>query len=125
GILGLFPDGALRLQARPTRATVLAWIARIAQNLETWQLERAIFRGAQGNTLSVSQKGNIPTHPVTPGLCLYRSIRGRSYPVSRLTLDVGDEVNFHLNPSGAVDVLILSGSTLGAADDRSSPYYRW
>jgi len=125
GILGLFPDGALRLQARPTRATVLAWIARIAQSLETWKLERATFRGVEGNTLSVSQKGKITTHPVTPGVCLYRSVRGKSYPVPRLTLDVGDEVNFHLNASGVVDVLILSASTLGAADDRSSPYYRW
>jgi len=125
GILGLFPDGALRLQARPTRATILAWIARIAQSLDTWELERATFRGLEGSTLSVSQKGNLATHPVTPGLCLYRSVRGRSYPVSRLTLDVGDEVNFHLNTAGVVDVLILTSSVLGAADDRSSPYYRW
>jgi stage II sporulation protein D len=125
GILGLFPDGALRLHARPTRAMVLAWIARIAQSLDTWEFERATFRGMEGGSLSVSQKGNPTTHPVTPGLCLYRSVRGRSYPVSRLTLDVGDEVNFHLNASGAVDVLILTSTVLGAADDRSSPYYRW
>ncbi|MCI0409698.1 MAG: hypothetical protein L0191_14240, partial [Acidobacteria bacterium] len=125
GILGLFPDGTLRLHARPTRAMVLAWIARIAQSLDTWEFERATFRGMEGSTLSVSQKGNLTTHPVTPGLCLYRSVRGRSYPVSRLTLDVGDEVNFHLNASGVVDVLILTSSVLGAADDRSSPYYRW
>ncbi|MCI0657546.1 MAG: SpoIID/LytB domain-containing protein, partial [Acidobacteria bacterium] len=125
GILGVFPDGALRLHARPTRATVLSWIARIAQSLDTWEFERATFRGMQGGSLSVSQKGNLTTHPVTPGLCLYRSVRGRSYPVPRLTLDVGDEVNFHLNASGVVDVLILTSSVLGAADDRSSPYYRW
>ncbi len=125
GILGLFPDGTLRLHARPTRAMVLAWIARIAQSLDTWEFERATFRGMEGSTLSVSQKGNLTTHPVTPGLCLYRSVRGRSYPVSRLILDVGDEVNFHLNAFGVVDVLILTSSVLGAADDRSSPYYRW
>jgi stage II sporulation protein D len=125
GILGLYPDGALRLQARPSRAMVLAWIARIAQSFETWQLQRGMFRGLEGTTLQVSQKGTPATLTVTPGLCLYRSVRGRSYPVSRLALNVGDELSYHLAKSGAVDVMILTSSTLGAADDRSSPYYRW
>ena len=73
----------------------------------------------------MSQKGIPETHPVLPGVCLYRSLKGRSYPVPRLSLDLGDEVTYHLGSGGAVDVLLLSAATLGAADDRSSSYYRW
>jgi stage II sporulation protein D len=40
-------------------------------------------------------------------------------------LGVGDEVTYHLSASGGVDVLLLTSSILGAADDRSSSYYQW
>jgi peptidoglycan hydrolase-like amidase len=125
GILAVFPDGALRLHSKPTRAMVLTWIARVAQGFQTWDLGRATFRGVEGNSLKVSQKGVVESFPMTPGLCLYRSVHGRSYPVARLTVNIGDEVNYHRGSSGSVDVLILTASTLGSADDRSSPYYRW
>ncbi len=125
GILAPYSDGALHLSSRPTRATVLSWIAAIAEEFETWKLERATFRGVEGRVLKVSQKGVLDSHPILPGVCLYRSVRGRSYPVPKLSLDLGDEVTFHLGSSGNVDVLILSATILGAADDRSSSYYRW
>jgi stage II sporulation protein D len=125
GILAPFPDGTLRLSSRPSRAVVLGWIAAIAEEFETWKLERATFRGLEGSVLKLSQKGSPETHALLPGVCLYRSVRGRSYPVPRLSLEVGDEVTFHLGSSGAVDVLLLSSTTLGAADDRSSSYFRW
>jgi stage II sporulation protein D len=125
GILAPFPDGALRLRSRPSRATVLGWIARIAQDLETWQMSRGTFRALEGTTLKVSQKGSVQSLALTPGLCLYRSLRGKSYPISKLTLGIGDEVTYHLSTSGAVDVLLLTSTVLGAADDRSSSYYQW
>ncbi|PYQ10738.1 MAG: hypothetical protein DMH00_10120 [Acidobacteria bacterium] len=125
GILGLFPDGALRLHSRPSRAMVLGWIARIAQDFEAWELSRATFRGLEGSDVRVSQKGSLQTLPLMPGLCLYRSVRGRTYPVAKLTLAIGDEVTYHVSRSGAVDVLILTSSFLGQADDRSSSYYQW
>src|SRR5207249_11710743 len=100
GILGLFPDGALRLHSRPSRAMVLGWIARIAQDFEAWELSRATFRGLEGSEVRVSHKGSLQTLPLMPGLCLYRSARGRTYPTAKLTLAIGDEVTYHVSRSG-------------------------
>jgi len=125
GILSPFPDGTLRLRARPTRGMILAWIYRIADRYQSMPLRRGSFRGLTGNAIRIGIKNEVETYPVAGTVYLYRSIRDRTYPSPRLSLAVGDELTYHIDSSGKVDALVLESLERGVADDRFSSFYQW
>jgi stage II sporulation protein D len=125
GVLNPFPDGTLRLEERPTRGMVLAWIHRIAERYQALGLRRSSFRALEGTRLRIANKSQQQTLPLAPAPLLYRSARGRTHPSAILALAPGDDLTFHLNAAGQVDLILLESSSRGAADDRYSSYAQW
>ena len=125
GILSPFPDGTLRLHTRPSRGLILQWIYRIADGYQALPMARGSFRGLADGSVRIDRKGDLEALPLAASLYLYRRARERTYPSPRLPIAVGDEIAYHLNASGKIDVVVLESSERGVADDRFSAYYRW
>jgi stage II sporulation protein D len=104
---------------------VLQWIYRIADRYQSLPVRKGSFRGLNEGSIRIVNRSRSEVLPLAKRLYLYRSYRGRSYLSPRLPLAVGDEVIYHVDSSGAVDLILLESLGRGVADDRSSSYYQW
>jgi len=127
GLVSPGPDAAL------TRAGALALIAGVAEKAGAPGLARGELAGLAEGSLSVLHGGaadgllqgeGADSHPLDPGVRLFRDLDGVHAGASELTLSVGDRVAY-VERGGKVVYLEAEQSRRGAAADRSSRYYNW
>jgi stage II sporulation protein D len=125
GLLDPFPDNTLRPDHEPSRGLVLRLLYRILDYYEALDVEPATYRGFDGDSIVLESKKDARVLALKPGAALFRSFRDVSYPAKSVPLALGDRVQYHLAPDGAIDLLRLITNPKGVSDDRYSSLYRW
>ena len=126
GYLSAYPDATLRPRLPMSRGRVLHAIARILEERNLLQLQKANARPASAGQLILrSAKGKELPLRVSADAFLFRQLGERLYPVSSVTLVGGEPVTYHLSPSGEIDFLEVRPAQNGAAADRFSPFSNW
>jgi stage II sporulation protein D len=125
GLLDPFPDNTLRPDHEPSRGLVLRLLYRILDYYDALDVEPATYRGFDGDSIVLESKKDAKVLALKPGAALFRSFRDVSYPAKSVPLALGDRVQYHLAPDGAIDLLRLITNPRGVSDDRYSSLYRW
>ncbi|HXD30058.1 MAG TPA: SpoIID/LytB domain-containing protein [Pyrinomonadaceae bacterium] len=126
GYLSVFPDVSLRPREAMSRARVLRAIARLLENRNLLQMQKATSRPtAEGNLILRSARGKEQSLRVTSDAFLFRQLGDSVYPVRSVILVGGEPVTYHVNSSGVVDYLEVRPAPGGAAADRFSPFSNW
>ena len=125
GLLDPFPDNTLRPTHEPSRGYVLRLLYRVLDYYEALQIEPATYRGFDGDNIILESKKDARALNLKQGVVLFRSLRDVSYPAKSVPLALGDRVQYHLGPDGAIDLLRLITNPRGVSDDRYSSLYRW
>ena len=126
GYLSAYVDATLRPRMPLSRGRVLHAIARILEDRNLLQLQKANARPAsEGQLILRGAKGKDLPLRVAPDAFLFRQLGERLYPVSSVTLVGGEPVVYHLAPNGQIDFLEVKPAPNGAAADRSSPFSSW
>ena len=126
GYLSAYPDATLRPRVPLSRARALHAIARILEERNLLQLQKANARPASdGQLILRSAKGKDLPLRVISNAFLFRQLGERVYPVSSVTLVGGEPVTYHLAPNGEIDFLEVKPAANGAAADRFSPFSSW
>jgi stage II sporulation protein D len=126
GYLSAYADATLRPRKPLSRGRVLHAIARILEERNLLQLQKANARPASDGQLIIrSAKGKDVPLRVAADAFLFRQLGERLYPVSSVTLVGGEPVTYHLRPNGEIDFLEVKPAPNGAAADRSSPFSTW
>lgn len=124
GVIRPGADGRLDPDGIPSRGEVLGWIARAAERLEAVPLLEATFERRGGDAIVLKLRAGrreIPAGGEPPDLLVEAA--GAWHRVPRLELLPGDRV-VALVEQGRLALLGLR-ERKGAADDRSSPRFRW
>jgi len=124
GILTPFSDNTLRPGAPLSRAQAVGLLARAAERAGPPGLVTAEFREARAGALTVDVDGNAESHPLDPGVRLFRDLDGARVASSELSVAAGDKVRYVVQ-AGRVTFLEAEQSRLGAAADKTSKVYRW
>ena len=124
GLLSPEPDNTLRPDAALTRAAALALIAGVVERAGAPGLAQGELAGLAAGLLSVLHGEAADSHPLDPGVRLFRDLEGIHAGASELTLSVGDRVAY-VERGGRVVYLEVEQSRRGAAADRISRYYKW
>jgi stage II sporulation protein D len=126
GYLSAYPDATLRPRVPLSRGRALHAIARILEERNLLQLQKANARPASdGQLILRSAKGKDLPLRVISNAFLFRQLGERVYPVSSVTLVGGEPVTYHLAPNGEIDFLEVKPAANGAAADRFSPFSSW
>jgi len=125
GLFDPFPDNTLRPGYEPSRGLVLRLLYRVLDYYDALEIEPATYRGFDGDNIVLETKKDARSLNLKPGVILFRSFRDISYPAKSMALALGDRVQYHLAPDGAVDLLRLIANPRGVSDDRYSSLYRW
>ena len=126
GYLSAYPDATLRPRVALSRARALHAIARILEDRNLLQLQKANARPANdGQLILRSAKGKDQPLRVNPDAFLFRQLGERPYAVSSVTLVGGEPVIYHLAANGQIDFLEVKPAPNGAAADRFSPFSTW
>jgi peptidoglycan hydrolase-like amidase len=125
GLLDPFPDNTLRPDHVPSRGYMLHTLYRVLDYYNGLGPQPAIYRGMDGDKIILEGKGDAQTLALRPDVVLFRSFRDVSYPTKSIPLTLGDRLQYHLAPDGAVDYLRLIANPRGVSDDRYSSVYRW
>lgn len=118
-------NGRFGFRESPSRARLLAAIARIADGYGAFGLEEATLAGPEGSALRLVQGRGDLTLPVAPHPFLFGTLAGRAVPVVTLDLHPGDGVRFRRGREGRIDFLELRPPVKGVADDRTAAVYSW
>ena len=124
GLVSPAPDNTLRPDAALTRAGALALVAGVAEKAGAPGLAQGELAGLAEGSLSVLHGEAADSHPLDPGVRLFRDLDGVHAGASELTLSVGDRV-VYVERDGRVVYLEAEETRRGAAADRSSRYYNW
>jgi stage II sporulation protein D len=124
-LLDPFPDNTLRPDNEPSRGLVLRLLDRVLDYYGALDVEPATYRGFDGDNIILETKKDAKTLVLKPQLALFRSFRDISYPAKTVALSLGDRVQYHVAPDGAIDFLRLVTNPRGVSDDRYSSLYRW
>jgi stage II sporulation protein D len=124
GLVSPAADNTLRPDAAVTRAGALALIAGVAERAGAPGLARGELAGLADGSLSVLHGEAADSHPLDPGVRLFRDLDGVHAGASELNLSVGERVAY-VERNGRVVYLEAEQSRLGAAADRTSRYYNW
>jgi stage II sporulation protein D len=126
GYLSAYADATLRPRKPMSRGRGLHAIARILEDRNLFQLQRANARPAsEGQLILRSAKGKDLSLRVSADAFLFRQLGERLHPVSSVTLVGGEPVTYHLAANGQIDFLEVKPAPNGAAADRSSPFSSW
>jgi stage II sporulation protein D len=126
GYLSAYADATLRPRKPMSRGRGLHAIARILEDRNLFQLQRANARPAsEGQLILRSTKGKDLSLRVSADAFLFRQLGERLHPVSSVTLVGGEPVTYHLAANGQIDFLEVKPAPNGAAADRSSPFSSW
>jgi stage II sporulation protein D len=125
GLLDPFPDNTLRPDHVPSRGYMLHTLYRVLDYYNGVGPQPAIYRGMDGGKIILEGKGDAQTLALRPDVVLFRSFRDVSYPAKSVPMTLGDRLQYHLAPDGAVDYLRLIANPRGVSDDRYSSVYRW
>ena len=126
GYLSAYPDATLRPRVPLSRGRALHAIARVLEERNLLQLQKANARPASdGQLILRSAKGKDLPLRVISNAFLFRQLGERVYPVSSVTLVGGEPVTYHLAPNGEIDFLEVKPAANGAAADRFSPFSSW
>ncbi len=121
------PDGLFLPGGTPSRAEVLALLAREARRLDAIPVHRGtVGRGNTAGELVLRDRRterSFSTGPPPP--LLYARTGGRWHPVSRLVLWPGDRVLWVPRGDGGGLALLALRGRQALADDRFSRHYRW
>lgn len=121
-----YPDGTLKPRHAITRGRALHAIARVLENRNLLQLQKATARPTvDGQLVLRSTKGKDMPLRVSDEAFLFRQIGERMYGVRTVVLVGGEPVLYHVGPDGQVDYLEVRPAQNGAAADRSSPFANW
>ena len=124
GLVSPEPDNTLRPDVALTRAGALALIAGVAEKAGAPGLAQGELAGLAEGQLSVLHGEAADSHPLDPGVRLFRDLDGVHAGASELNLSVGDRV-VYVERDGKVVYLEAEQSRRGAAADRNSRYYNW
>lgn len=126
GFLSVYPDATLRPQQPISRAKALHTIARLLENRNVLQTQKATARPASTDQLVLRPgKGKEQAYRVNADAFLFRQIGDGLYPVRSVVLVGGEPVVFHTNATGQLDYLEVRPATNGAAADRFSAFSNW
>jgi stage II sporulation protein D len=125
GLLDPFPDNTLRPDHVPSRGYMLHTLYRVLDYYNGVGPQPATFRGSDGDRVIFEGKKDAQTLALKPDVVLFRSFRDVSYPAKSVPLTLGDRLQYHLAPDGAVDYLRVVANPRGVSDDRYSSVYRW
>lgn len=126
GHLSVYPDATLRPRDPLSRARVLHAIARLLEDRNLLQLQKANARpSSDGQVILRSPKGKDQPLRVNSDAFLFRQLGERAYAVPSVTLVGGEPVTYHLAPNGQIDYLEVKPAPNGAAADRFSPFSNW
>ncbi len=124
GLVSPAGDNTLRPDEALTRAGVFALLAGVAEKAGAPGLARGELAGLADGSLSVLHGEAADSHPIDPGVRLFRDLEGVHAGASELTLSVGERV-LYVERNGRVVYLEAEQSRKGAAADHTSRYYNW
>ena len=126
GYLSVLPDATLRAREPMSRGRVLHAFARLLEGRLLLQLQKGNARPAANGALVLrSTKGKDLPIKVSENAYLFRLLGELVYPVSSVALVGGEQVTFHVNPTGEIDYLEVRPSLGGASAERVSPFTNW
>lgn len=108
-----------------TRGMLARALHRLLARYEAIPLTAAKYRGFEGDTMTLQASGSLSFRPLAPRLHLLLAMEGERVPVARHALQYGDNLEYHLDEAGRVDMLVFKPNQRGAADDRYSNYHVW
>ena len=124
GLVSPAPDSTLRPDAALTRTEAFSLLAGMTERAGAPGLAQGELAGLAEGSLSVLHGEAADSHPLDPGVRLFRDLEGVHAGAAELTLSVGDRV-VYVERNGKVVYLEAEQSRRGAAADRSSRYYNW
>jgi stage II sporulation protein D len=107
-----------------TRAGALALLASALEKAGTPGLAQGELAGSADGRLSILHGEAADSHPIHPGVRLFRDLRGAHAGTAELALSVGDRV-LYVERGGQVVYLEAEETGAGEADGAGSRHYRW
>src|SRR5262249_52799032 len=104
---GISPAAGLGPKDAGSPAALARGLHRMILRYEATGLHPAKYRGSRAGALGMQTEGTLTFYPLAARLHVFLKSESGTQPVADQVLQDGDNVEYHLSPDGAIDMLVV------------------